>query len=159
MKQRGSITFLKITVFIIGLVTLILCLFFLPSLANNTANMYPEFAYLQYPILFGLYVTLVPFFFALYQALNLLKYINGNHAFSEVSITALNRIKYCAVAIILLYVIGIIYIGIQGALHPSIAIVGFVILFATFIILIFAAVLQELLESALRIKSENDLTV
>ncbi|MGC8074471.1 DUF2975 domain-containing protein [Salmonella enterica] len=39
------------------------------------------------------------------------------------------------------------------------AIVGFVILFATFIILIFAAVLQELLESALRIKSENDLTV
>ena len=52
-----------------------------------------------------------------------------------------------------------ILLGTQNALHPGIAIIGLVILFASTVILLFTAVLQELLKNALRIKSENDLTI
>ena|SRR5690625_2603184 len=157
--KRGSITLLKVAVFAIGILTLILCIFLLPSLASKAANMNPEFAYLQYPILFGLYVTLIPFFFALYQALKLLKYIEGNNTFSESAVNALGLIKHCASAIIILYLFGIIILGVQSALHPGVAIIGFVILFATIVIFLFTAVLQELLKNALKIKLENDLTI
>lgn len=47
----------------------------------------------------------------------------------------------------------------QSALHPGIAIIGFIIIFASVVIAVFAGVLQKLLRNALDIKSENDLTV
>jgi len=157
--KRGSIILLRIAVFAIGILTLTLCIFALPSLARNAADLNPEFAYLQYPVLFGLYLTLIPFFFALYQGLKLLRYIESNNTFSESAVNALGLIKHCATAIIFLYLLGMIILAVQGALHPGIAIIGFVILFATLVILLFTAVLQELLKNALKIKLENDLTI
>ncbi|MBS4209518.1 DUF2975 domain-containing protein [Bacillus sp. FJAT-50079] len=158
MKQ-GKITFLKTTIYVIGLVILCLCVFALPSLARYSAEMNPEYAYLQYPVLIGLYLTAIPFFFALYQVLKLLNYIENNHAFSELALHALNQVKHCAVIIIILYVIGMVFLGSQNALHPGIALIGFVILFSTIVIFFFAAVLQELLKNGLTIKLENEWTI
>lgn len=158
MKQ-GTTLFLKVTVFLIGITILVLSVFFLPWLANYTAKMYPEFAHLQYPILIGLYITAIPFFFALYQALKLLNYIDRKNAFSDMSLIALGKIKYCAITISILYVIGAIFLLTQNALHPGIAIIGFTIIFSSIIIAVSAMVLQKLFKSALDIKLENDLTV
>lgn len=108
--KRGSTIFLKIAVFLIGVIVLSLCIFFLPWLANDTAEMFPEFAFLQYPVLLGLYVTTIPFFVALYQAIRLLKLIDNEDAFSESSVNSLNLIKYCAITISILYVIGPSYL-------------------------------------------------
>lgn len=157
--NRGSTIFLKIAVLLVGTIVFFLCVFFLPWLANDTANMYPEFAFLQYPVLLGLYVTTIPFFIALYQALKILKLIDHEAAFSESSVNILNFIKYCAITISILYVIGSILLMSQNALHPGIAIVGFIIIFASVVIAVFVGVLQKLLRNALDIKSENDLTV
>lgn len=158
MKQ-GTTLFLKIAVFLIGITVLALCIFLLPWLANDTAEMYPEFAYLQYPVLIGLYVTAIPFFIALYQALKILNYIENNNAFSELPVKALKYIKYCAISISILYVVGAVCLLSQNALHPGIAIIGLTIIFTSVIIAVFTAVLQKLLKNALDIKSENDLTV
>ncbi|MFD1848577.1 DUF2975 domain-containing protein [Oceanobacillus bengalensis] len=157
--KRGSTIFLKIAVFLIGVIVLSLCIFFLPWLANDTAEIFPEFAFLQYPVLLGLYLTTIPFFVALYQAIRLLKLIDNEDAFSESSVNSLNLIKYCAITISILYVIGSILLMSQSALHPGIAIIGFIIIFASIVIAVFAGVLQKLLRNALDIKSENDLTV
>ena len=121
--------------------------------------MYPEFGYLKYPVLIGIYLTALPFFFALYQAFKLLRYIEGNLAFSASAVLALSRIKHCAAVIITIYGIGMVLLGSQSALHPGIAILGFVIIFTTMVIFLFTAVLQELLNNVITIKSENDLTV
>lgn len=157
--KRGSTIFLKIAVLLIGVTVLSLCIFFLPWLANDTAEMFPEFAFLQYPVLLGLYLTTIPFFVALYQAIRLLKLIDNEDAFSESSVNSLNLIKYCAVTISILYVIGSILLMSQSALHPGIVIIGFIIFFASVVIAVFAGVLQKILRNALDIKSENDLTV
>ncbi|WP_240377145.1 DUF2975 domain-containing protein [Bacillus piscicola] len=157
--ERGMTLFLKIAVYFIGIMVLALFIFWLPRLASGTAEMFPEFAYLQFPVLFGLYVTGIPFFFVLYQALKLLTYIDKNNAFSETSVKSLKYIKYCAVMISVLYAIGIVFFLSQKAIHPGIAMIGCTIIFSSVVIAVFTMVLQKLLKSALDIKSENDLTV
>ena len=42
---------------------------------------------------------------------------------------------------------------------PGIILIGMVIIFASIVIAVFAAVFQRLLQEAINIKSENDLTV
>jgi len=157
--KRNKTTFLKLAVEIIGIIALILCIFWLPGLARNIAEMNPEYAYLRYPVLVGVYSTAIPFYVALYQSLKLLNYIESKNAFSELAIESLKYIKRCATTIIIIYVIGLILLQIQNALHPSIGIIGVVIIFAASTIALFADVLQELLKNALEIKAENDLTV
>ena len=148
--KRGTL-FLKIAVILIGIPILALCIFWLPSFAN----------YLHYPVLIGVYAAAISFFFALYQALKLLSYIDKNKAFSELSVKALKNIKYCAITISILYA-GLIPLLIPIAdADDAPGLVGFpiIIIFASSVIAVFAAVLQKLLKEAIDIKSENDLTV
>lgn len=156
--KRGTINFLKVAIFVIGAIILALCLY-LPVLAKDAAEMNPEFAYLQFPVLIGMYIAAVPFFFALLQALKLLRSIETENAFSETAVISLKQIKYCAISISIIYVIGTIALIFLDALHPGIAIIGFAIIFASLVISVFSTLLHELLRSALEIKSENDLTV
>lgn len=157
--KRGTILFLKVTTFMIGLTLLGLCIFVLPGLARDAAEMNPEYAYLRLPVLFGLYMTALPLFLALYQSLKLLKYIETKNAFSKLAVISLGHIKNCAITIIIFYVAGIFWLVFQNALHPGIAMIGAGIIFTTLVISLFTVVLQELLRSALELKSENDLTV
>lgn len=158
MKQ-GTTAFLKLAILIIGIIVLVFCVFLLPELASKAAKENSEYAFLKFPVLVGLYLTAIPFYLSLYQGLKLLLYIERKNAFSEITVTSLGHIKICAMTIIILYVIGIILLALQNALHPGIALVGAVIIFATLVISFFSAVLQELLRNALEIKVENDLTV
>lgn len=155
----GTISFLRVSVFIISLITLGLCIFALPPLAKYSAQMNPEYAFLEVPVLIGIYITAIPFFFALFQALRLLGYIKSKNVFTELAVNSLKKIKNSALSIIVLYVIGLLLLFFLNALHPGIAIVSIVITFTTIVISFFTAVLQELLVVATNIKSENDLTV
>ena len=155
--KKGSTFFLKGVIFFIGIAVLILCVFVLPR--GIRAEMSGDFDYGF--IFLGMYVTAIPFFIGLYQAFKLLNYIDKNEAFSESSITALKYIKYCAGTISGLYALGMPYIFYVADRDdaPGVAAIGFVIIFASLVVSVFAAVLQKLLRSAMDIKSENELTV
>lgn len=113
------------------------------------------------PILQGLYVLAVPFFIAVYQAMKLLSYIDGNKAFSDLSVRALKQIKFCAVAVGALLSAGMPYVYVVADRDdaPGVILIGLVIIFAAMVVAVLAAVLQRLLTDAIAIKSENDLTV
>lgn len=159
-RKQGSTIFLKVVIFLIGITVLALCIFWLPGIASRDAEANPETAYLQYPFLVCAYVLSIPFFVALYQAFKLLTYIDRNKAFSELSVKALRYIKYCAITISILIVVGIIFvvIFIEGDVAGVIGL-GLMCTFASSVIATFAAVLQKLLKEAIDIKSENNLTV
>ncbi|MBU8906659.1 DUF2975 domain-containing protein [Desertibacillus haloalkaliphilus] len=159
--KRGSTAFLKIAVILIGIPVLILCIFLVPRIANFAAELYPDMAFIKYLVLINLYATAIPFYFALYQAFKLLSYIDQNKAFSSISVKALRKIKYCAITISILYVLGmpLFYLIAEIDDAPGIIIIGMVLIFASMVIAVFAAVLQRLLQEAIHIKSENDLTV
>ena len=159
--KRGTTFFLKIAVIIIGIPVLALCIFLVPEIANYAVELYPDMTYLKYLVLIGLYVTAIPFYFALYQAFKLLNYIDKNKAFSDLSVKALNTIKYCAITISILYVADLPLFYLIGDKDdaPGVILLGLVIIFASMVIAVFAAVLQKILKEAIDIKSENDLTV
>ena len=158
--KRGSTLFLKLAVILIGIPVLALCIFLVPEIGNFAAKLFPDIAPMKYLIFIVMYGAAVPFYFALYQAFNLLRYIDENTAFSELSVKALKNIKCCAITISGLYVLGLpLFRFIAKKVDPPIVLMGLIIIFASLVIAVFAAVLQRLLKEAIDIKSENDLTV
>lgn len=159
--KLGTTLFLKIAVILIGIPVLALCIFLVPEIGNFAVELYPDIAYMKYLVLIDLYATAIPFFFALYQAFKLLSYIDKNKAFSELSVRALKHIKYCAIIFSSLYVVGmpLFYLIAEKDDAPGIIVIGMVMIFASMVIAVFAAVLQRLLQEAIDIKSENDLIV
>ena len=134
--------------------------FLVPKIGNFAAELYPDIAYIKYLVFINLYATAIPYYFALYQTFKLLNYIDKNNAFSELSVQALKNIKYSALAISVLYVLGMpLFISWQREMMPWHYYYRNDYDFSSMVIAVFAAVLQRLLKDAIDIKSENDLTV
>ncbi len=150
----GSTLFLKVVIYCIGLAVLGLLIIFAGVSVSGNAGMY-------LPLLLFMFVPAVPFFYALYQGLLLLRYIDMNTAFSEKSVNAIRTIKHCAFSISVLYAAGmplIIYLADKDD-APGVVLIGLVFIIVPLIVGVFAAVLEILLTNVLEIKSENDLTV
>jgi hypothetical protein len=161
--KKGSTIFLRAAVLAIGAVVLALCVFALPAMwmAVGSDEEYSAVAYAFYGILLAMYVAAVPFFYALYQALKLLSYIDKNKAFSLLSVKALKRIAYCALVISVIFAASepFFYVWAQHDDAPGLIIICMIFVGASLVIAVFAAVLQRLLREAIKMKSENDLTV
>lgn len=158
MKRKSTI-FLRLAVILMGIPILAFCIFGVFWLTNNPAN--PVYAPMLYPIVIGIYLSVIPFFIALYQTLKLLNYIDKDQTFSGLPVKSLRKIKLCAITISGLYVIIIPFVFRVADLDdaPGLILVGMVPVFASMVIAVFAAVLQRLLQVAIDIKSENDLMV
>src|SRR5215831_9940745 len=104
--KRGSTTFLKVIIFLVGIPVLAFCIFLVPKIGNFAGESYPDIAYMKSLVLIDMYAAAIPFYFALYQAFKLLSYIDKNQAFSELSVKALKIIKYCAITISAVYLLG-----------------------------------------------------
>ncbi|GEN83814.1 membrane protein [Sporosarcina luteola] len=159
--MKRETLFLKLALVLMGIPILAICIFVVPGIAEFAAELYPTMPYLKYLVLIDIYAAAIPFYFALYQAFNLLSYIDKGDAFSELSVKALKNIKNCALIICGIYVIGmpLFYLMAEMDDAPGIILIGLVIIFASFVIAVFAAVLQKLLTHAIEIKSENEFTV
>ncbi len=160
MKQVSTL-FLKGAVILLGLPVLALCIFLVPKLGEVSAEILPQFDVIRYIVPAIFWASAVPYYYALYLAFMLLRYIDKNEAFSELSVNALKKIKYCALTISGLHilVLPMFYIFAELDDAPGVIFVGLIVPFASMVIAVFAAVLQRLLEEAITIKSENDLTV
>lgn len=154
MQQRST-TLLRIAIALIGLMVLGLCAFVLPEGLSEGGT--TGFG----PILWGMYATTIPFFIALFHGFKLLDYIDKNQAFSTASVVSLNVIKYCALIVGGAYVVGLPYFYYMAKQTdaPGVLLIGLVLAMAPLVIAVVVAVLQKLLQSAIAIKSENDLTV
>ncbi|WP_182199322.1 DUF2975 domain-containing protein [Paraliobacillus salinarum] len=162
--KRGSTVFLKIAIFLIGIPVLALCVLLLPNIAMEAIEQAQNgamLAYVVFGILIIMYGSAIPFYIALYQGLLLLSYIDKNQAFSELSVNALRKIKNSAKLIFGLYVaaLPLIFIIAEWDDAPGLALLGMVIAGSSLIVAVYVAVLQRLLQQAINIKSENDLTV
>lgn len=160
MKQVSTF-FLKVAVILIGVPVLALCIFLVPEFGNVAEQLVPQFASIKYIVSAIFYASAIPFYFALYQAFKLLVNIDRSEAFSQLSVQALKKIKHCAIAISGLHVLALplFYLFAEMDDAPGVIFVGLFVPFASMVIAVFAAVLQRLLQEAINIKSENDLTV
>jgi hypothetical protein len=158
--KRISIIFLQAVVVLIGIVALAILIRF-PMTEGRAQNLDLFSIYADPFILYG-YASSFVFFVALYKAFKLLGYIGQNKLFSLNSVRTLRSIKYCAIIFTILIVLAGLYIRIFHNKDDDPA--GFLAMcmVMTFISIAFAtalAVFEKILQNAVDMKAENDLTI
>ncbi len=158
MKQPSTL-FLKIVLVLIAIVTLAGMLWF-PQIEGRAANLDLISIYSN-PFIIYLYIASTPIFIGLYQALTLLNLIDANKAFSQQAVNTLKNMKFAALSLIGFIAVALIYIRLfaQGDDPAGPTVLGISMIFAFGIIATAAGLFQKLLQNAVDIKSENDLTV
>lgn len=159
--KRGSTIFLQVVIVLVG-IGVLAALLWEPQLEGRNVNATQFEIYFKDPFLAYIYLAFVPFFVGLYQAFNLLGYARRNEVFSERSVRGFRVIKYCAIttAIFILGALAYIFIFVSGTddIAGGVA-MGVFIIFVSAVIATAAAVFERILQNAVDIKSENDLTV
>jgi len=158
--KRISILFLQAVIVLIGIVALAIMIRF-PMTEGRAQNLDLFSIYFDPFILYG-YASSIAFFVALYKAFKLLGYIGQNKLFSPNSVKTLKSIKYCAIILTILIVTAGLYIRIFHSEEDDPA--GFLAMCIVMTIISTAvatavAVLEKLLQNAVDMKSENDLTI
>ena len=158
--RRSSTIFLQIVILLIGIGALALLLWE-PRIEGRNAHATNFEIYFQDPFLVLVYLGSIPFFVALYQAYKLLGYAGQNKIFSPEAVKALRTIKYCALAIIGFVVVEEIIILLNHGNDDAAGgvFMGVLITFGSIVIATAAAMFERILQNAVDIKSENDLTV
>jgi len=152
IMNRVSTLFLRLVISLIVIAALAVCVFPLPRMIAQEAAKTPDTAWQIHLFLVGAYIQAALFVFALCQAFKLLCYIDGNKAFSELSVRALRHIKHSALTIGLLMVTGIVWVMIlsagTGEDSAGPVMIGLIGTFASSIVAAVAAVLQTLVQKA-----------
>ena len=158
--KKGSTIFLQAVIVLIGIGALALLLWE-PQIEGRNAHATNFEIYFKDPFLALVYVGSIPFFVALYQAFKVLGYAGQNKVFSQAAVKALRTIKYCALAIIGFVVVEEIFIMLNhGNDDPAGGVfMGILITFGSIVVATAAAMFERVLQKAVDIKSENDLTV
>ena len=158
--KRISIMFLQAVIVLIGVVALIIMIRF-PLTEGRAKNLDMFHVYADPFILYG-YASSIVFFVALYKAFKLFGYIGQNRVFSLSSLETLKSIKYCAIVLCVLIMIAGLYIKIFHNKEDDPA--GFLALcivatFGSIVVATTAAIFEKILQNAIDMKSENDLTI
>lgn len=160
IMKRISIVFLQAVIVLIGIVALAILLWF-PLTEGRAADLDVFSIYFDPFILYG-YAASIAFFVALYKAFKLLGYIGQNKVFSSTSVKTLKSIKYCAIVLSILIVLAGLFIRLFHNKEDDPA--GFLAIcivttFVSIVVATAAAIFEKLLQNAIDMKSENDLTI
>jgi len=157
--KRSSTIFLQIVIVLIGIGALAFLLWE-PHVEGRNAHATLFEMYFKDPFLAYMYIASIPFFVALYQAFKVLGYVRQNKTFSPATVKALRTIKYCALAIIGFVAVGVIFM-ISGDKddRPAGVFMRILITFPSIVIAAAAGMFEHILQNAVEMKSENDLTV
>lgn len=158
--KRSSAIFLQVVVVLVGIGALAFMLWE-PHIEGRNINATLFEIYFNDPFLAYAYTASIAFFVALYQAFKLLGYAGRNEIFSQPSVKALRIIKYCA-TILVAFVVGAeayLFIIRPGDDIAGGVFMGLLMIVVFGVITIVAGKLEKFLQSAVDLKSENDLAV
>ena len=157
--KRSSTIFLQVVIVLIGIGAFALMLWE-PHIEGRNAHATLFEIYFKDPFLAYAYTASIPFFVALYQAFKVLGYVRQNKTFSQATVKALRTIKHCAIAIIGFVAVGVIFMifGDKDD-RPAGVFMRILITFASIVVASAMAMFERILQNAVDMKSENDLTV
>ncbi len=158
--DKKSILFLQAVIVLIGV--LAIAFLVLAPLNEGRAAKLNLFSIYADPFVIYGYAASIAFFVALYKAFRLLGYIGQNKVFSSKSVKALQDIKYCAIVLGLAIIAAGLFVRFFH--HKDNDPAGFlamciVLSFAAMVVATAAALFGKLLQHAVDMKSENDLTI
>lgn len=157
--KKSATFFLKVVLLLIAIGVLAGLIWF-PQTEGRAAHLDLTSIYTD-PFIIYIYLASIPFFVGLYHAFNLLNFIDANKVFSQVAVNALKNMKIASLSLIGFIALAELYIRFfaHGDDPAGPTAFGIFASFAAIVIAAAAAVFQKLLQNAVDIKSENDLTV
>jgi len=156
--KKGSTIFLQVVIVLIGIGALTFLLWE-PQVEGVNAHATLVQMYVN-PFVAYVYIGSISFFVALYQAFKVLGYVGQNKVFSQEAVNALRTIKYCAIILIGFVAGGEIFIMLHASDDRAGGVfMGILFTFCSAVIATAAAMFARILQKAVDIKSENDLTV
>ena len=156
--KRGSTIFLQFVIVLVGIGALAFMLWE-PHVegANAHATLFQMYfnSFVAYA-----FIGSTPFFAALYHAFKVLGCVRQNQTFSQATVNSLRIIKYCALALIGFVAVSVLFmIGGDREDRPGGLFMRILVTFPSIIVATAAAISERILQNAVEIKSENDLTV
>jgi Protein of unknown function (DUF2975) len=156
--KRASTIFLQVVIVLFG-IGILAWLLWEPHVEGVNKNA-TFFAVYFDPFIAYIYLGSIPFFVALYNAVKFLGYIGRDEVFSPAAVRALRIVKYS-----LLILIGFVAVSALFMINgdrddrPAGVFLRILITFPSIIIATAAAISERILQNAVDIKSENDLTI
>jgi hypothetical protein len=141
----------------------LLALIAMPQFEGRNVNATLFEIYFNDPFLAYVYLGAIPFFVGLYQGFKILGFVAKNNTFSLATVKALRKIKYCAFitagAIVAAAAFLMVASRTNGEDAAGAVMLGLITTFASVVVGTAAAVFERVVQNAVDIKSENDLTV
>jgi hypothetical protein len=159
--KRSSTIFLQVVIVLIGIGALAFMLWE-PQIEGRNANATLFEIYFKDSFLAYAYIASIPFFVALYQAFKVLGYAGQNKIFTQEAVKALRTIKVCAIAIIGFVAVSVVFMPFSDPDDddgPQGVVMRILFTFGSIVVATAAAMFERILQNAVDIKSENDLTV
>lgn len=157
--KKGSTLFLQMVIVLIGIAALAFLLWE-PHVEGRNAHATLFEIYFKDPFLAFVYVASISFFVALYHAFKVLGHAGRNRVFSQDAVNSLRMIKYCAIAMVGFVAIGeVVILSQTGEDRAGGVFMGLLVAFGSAVMATAAAMFQQILQKAVDLKSENDLTV
>ena len=159
LLKRSSAAFLQTVIVLVAIAALALLLWE-PHLEGRNKHATPFEIYFKDPFLAYIYVSSIPFFTALFQAFKVLGYARRDNVISQAAVNAMRTIKLCAILFIGFVAGAILFIMFNGDDDRAGAVaMGILITLGSIIVATAAATFEGILQNAVDLKSENDLTV
>ena len=157
--KRSSTAFLQVVIVLIGMGALTFMLWE-PLLEGRNKNATVFEVYFKDPFLAYVYLASIPFFAALYHGFKVLGYAGKNQVFSQAAVNSLRTIKFCAIAMIVFIAGAEIFILMHESDDRAGGVaMGIVMGLISIVMATTAATFERILQNAVDLKSENDLTV
>jgi len=157
--KRASTIFLQVMVVLFG-TGILAWLLWEPHVEGVNAHATFFEVYLD-PFIAYIYIGSIPFFVAIYQGVKFLGYIGRDEIFSRAAVRTLGIIKYCSIAIICFVAGSVIFMIAEGDPddRPAGVFLRLLVTFPSVVVATAAFISERILQNAVDIKSENDLTV
>lgn len=159
LMKRSSTAFLQIVIVLVGIGALALMLWE-PHIEGRNARATVFEIYFKDPFLAYAYIASIPFFVALYQGFKVLGYAGQNKVFSQAAVKAVRTIKFCAIAIVGFVAVSVIFMIFGDPDdRPAGVFMRILITFPSIVVATAASTFERIVQNAVDMKSENDLTV
>jgi len=157
--KRGSTIFLQIVIVLIGIGALAFMLWE-PHVEGRNAHATTFEIYFKDPFLAYAYTGSISFFLGLYHAFKVLRYAGHNRVFTHEAVKSLRIIKYCAMTLIGFVAVSVLFMFFEDPDdRPAGTFLRILVTFPSIVVATAAAMFERILQNAVDMKSENDLTV
>ena len=159
MKRESLANWLKGAIVFIGIIGLLFFTKMVPDTINGFGREFPEFGYLVFPSIVAIFIGAVPIYIALFTFWKICSRIAKDNSFCHENTVSLILIGKCAV-FDTIYCFGYtVFSTTVNAINPATMLISLGTMAVGVVIAIAAFLISHLVEKAVVIQEENELTV